>query len=81
MSACWNVLGVPISTSLSPAAARYATVPGGHPQGYTDCFDAFVADFYEAVVTGETPDGLPQFADGDLYMVVRTTGFSRWVAR
>ena len=50
--------------SLSPAAARYATLPGGHPQGYANCFDAFVADFYEAVETGEAPDGLPQFADG-----------------
>ncbi len=50
--------------SLSPAAARYATLPGGHPQGYADCFDAFVADFYEAVETGQAPDGLPQFADG-----------------
>jgi predicted dehydrogenase len=50
--------------SLSPAAARYATLPGGHPQGYADCFDAFVADFYEAVETGQAPDGLPVFADG-----------------
>ena len=50
--------------SLSPAAARYATLPGGHPQGYADCFDAFVADFYEAVQTGQAPDGLPVFADG-----------------
>ena len=31
------------------AAARFAFLPGGHPQGYADCFDAFVADFYEAV--------------------------------
>jgi predicted dehydrogenase len=50
--------------SLSPAAARYARLPGGHPQGYADCFDAFVADFYEAVQTGQAPDGLPQFPDG-----------------
>ena len=50
--------------SLSPAAARYANLPGGHPQGYADCFDAFVADFYEAVETGQVPDGLPLFADG-----------------
>ena len=50
--------------SLSAAAARYATLPGGHPQGYVDCFDAFVADFYEAVETGHAPDGLPLFADG-----------------
>ena len=50
--------------SLSPAAARYASLPGGHPQGYADCFDAFVGDFYEAIETGQAPDGLPQFADG-----------------
>ena len=50
--------------SLSPAAARYATLPGGHPQGYADCFDAFVADFYEGIETGVPPAGLPVFADG-----------------
>jgi predicted dehydrogenase len=50
-------------TSESPAAARYATVPAGHPQGYQDCFDAFVADTY-AALAGEPPDGLPTFADG-----------------
>ncbi len=50
--------------SLAPAAARYATLPGGHPQGYADCFDAFVADFYAAIRTGHAPDGLPVFADG-----------------
>jgi predicted dehydrogenase len=50
--------------SLSPAAARYATLPGGHPQGYADCFDAFVADFYEGIETGVPPAGLPAFADG-----------------
>ena len=50
--------------ALSPAAARLATLPAGHPQGYNDCFDAFVADAYAAVVTGEAPDGLPAFRDG-----------------
>ena len=30
--------------TLSPPAARFAFLPGGHPQGYADCFDAFVAD-------------------------------------
>jgi predicted dehydrogenase len=46
-----------------PAAARYSVVPSGHPQGYQDCFDAFVADTY-AALAGERPDGLPTFADG-----------------
>jgi predicted dehydrogenase len=50
-------------TYLSPVAARRAVVPVGHPQGYLDCFDAFVADSY-AAIAGEEPDGLPRFADG-----------------
>jgi predicted dehydrogenase len=50
-------------TGEHPGAARYTVVPAGHPQGYQDCFDAFVADTY-AAVGGEAPDGLPTFADG-----------------
>jgi predicted dehydrogenase len=50
--------------SLSPPAARLATLPAGHPQGYADCFDAFVADAYAAIRGGEPADGLPSFADG-----------------
>ena len=50
--------------TLSPAAARFAFLPGGHPQGYADCFDAFVADFYDGVRDGELPDGIPTFSDG-----------------
>jgi predicted dehydrogenase len=50
--------------TLDPAAARYVTLPGGHPQGYQDCFDAFVAESY-AAFAGEAPaDGLPGVADG-----------------
>ena len=49
---------------LSPAAARFATLPAGHPQGYADCFDSFVADVYAAVRGGELPEGTPTFADG-----------------
>ncbi len=50
--------------TLSPAAARFAFLPGGHPQGYADCFDAFVADFYDAVRSGSAVDGMPTFSDG-----------------
>jgi predicted dehydrogenase len=50
--------------SLSPEAARFATLPAGHPQGYADCFDGFVADVYDAVATGTPSDGLPTFTDG-----------------
>lgn len=48
---------------LGPGAARYATLPAGHAQGYGDAFDAFVADTY-AAIRGEPPDGLPRFGDG-----------------
>jgi predicted dehydrogenase len=48
---------------LAPAAARYVTLPAGHPQGYADCFDAFVADTY-AAVSGDKPEGLPALTDG-----------------
>jgi len=50
--------------TLSPPAARLAFLPAGHPQGYADCFDLFVADAYAAVAGGEAPDGMPVFADG-----------------
>ena len=49
---------------LSSAAARFSTLPPGHPQGYADCFDAFVADVYDAVAHGAPSDGLPGFEDG-----------------
>jgi predicted dehydrogenase len=49
--------------TLSAAAARLATTPAGHPQGYEDCFAAFIADTY-AAIEGRSVDGLPTFADG-----------------
>jgi predicted dehydrogenase len=51
-------------TTLAPEAAQYVTLPGGHPQGYHDCFEAFVAETYAAIRGGEAPDGLPGIADG-----------------
>lgn len=42
---------------------RLATLPAGHAQGYAQCFEAFVADTYTAIL-GATPNGLPTFADG-----------------
>jgi predicted dehydrogenase len=49
--------------TLRPAAARLATTPAGHAQGYAECFEAFVADAY-AAIGGADPDGLPRFAAG-----------------
>lgn len=50
--------------ALDARSARYSVLPPGHPQGYQDCFNLFVADVYEAIHTGTQPDGLPTFADG-----------------
>jgi len=50
--------------TLSPAAARFAFLPGGHPQGYADCFDAFVAEVYESIRSGSAAAGMPTFSDG-----------------
>ncbi|HYH88462.1 MAG TPA: Gfo/Idh/MocA family oxidoreductase [Solirubrobacteraceae bacterium] len=49
---------------LSPAAARLSKLPAGHPQGYADCFDLFVADVYAAVRGEGLADGVPMFRDG-----------------
>jgi predicted dehydrogenase len=50
--------------TLDPSAARYVTLPAGHPQGYQDCFDAFVAESYAAFAGEARADGLPSLADG-----------------
>jgi predicted dehydrogenase len=70
---------------LDPAASPYAVLPPGHPQGYQDCFDAFVADTYRAIRSGGTAgvDGLPTFADGaraaDITdAVLRSASSGRW---
>ena len=50
--------------TASPDSARLQRVPAGHPMGYQDAFDGFVADVYAAIAGDEVPDGLPTFADG-----------------
>ena len=49
---------------LRPDAARLSVLPSGHPLGYQDAFNAFVADTY-ATVSGEHREGLPTFSDGE----------------
>ena len=51
------------STKLGGDAARLSFLPAGHPQGYQDCFNSFVADSYE-YFCGATPVGLPVVVDG-----------------
>ncbi len=47
---------------------RLSTLPAGHPQGYAQCFESYVADSYAAAEAhegaGKVPEGLPTFADG-----------------
>jgi predicted dehydrogenase len=50
--------------TLAGEAAAYVTLPGGHPQGFHDCFDAFVAETYEAIRSGAPAEGLPMLEDG-----------------
>jgi predicted dehydrogenase len=69
--------------ALDPAAAGYAVLPAGHPQGYQDSFDAFVADVSRGV-RGEPAAGLPTFADGARAAritdaVVRSSRTRTWV--
>lgn len=71
------------AAGYSAAAARYSLLPPGHPQGYQDCFNAFVADTY-AAIRGVVPDGLPTFADGLRAAVltdavIRSSESSSWV--
>ena len=68
--------------SGSPGQRRLSYLPAGHPQGYGDCFAAFVADTY-AAIGGERPDGLPTFADGVrsariVEAVVRSAAAATW---
>lgn len=48
---------------MSADALRLSVLPPGHPLGFQDAFNAFVADSY-ANVRGDMRDGLPTFADG-----------------
>lgn len=52
------------AAALDPSAARLSFLPAGHPQGYQDAFNGFIADAYDAIRSGTVPDGLPQFTDG-----------------
>jgi predicted dehydrogenase len=47
----------------SESAKAYSILPAGHPQGYQDCFNAFVTDTYRTM-GGAIIDGVPNFSDG-----------------
>ncbi len=55
---------IPRGVTPFPTASRLLSpLPPGHPQGYQDCFNAFVGDVY-AAIRDDAVDGLPSFADG-----------------
>ncbi|UVI36158.1 Gfo/Idh/MocA family oxidoreductase [Brevibacterium spongiae] len=49
--------------TLHADAARLCSVPAGHPQGYQDAFNSFIADSY-SYFAGDLPEGLPTLRDG-----------------
>ena len=51
------------SSTESPTAGKYSILPAGHPQGYQDCFNAFISDSYQQI-SGIEVDGMPTFTDG-----------------
>jgi predicted dehydrogenase len=52
------------SIEMASAEAQHlAYLPPGHPQGYQDAFNAFIADAYASFL-GNTVEGLPTFVDG-----------------
>jgi predicted dehydrogenase len=51
------------ASGAGESARSFDLLPAGHPRGYHDCFDAFVADTYRAI-RGEIAEGLPLFSDG-----------------
>lgn len=67
----------------APEQRRLSVLPAGHPQGYAQCFENFVADTY-AAVRGERREGLPTFHDGVrsahiVDAVLRSARTGRWV--
>jgi predicted dehydrogenase len=50
-------------TLSSGDARRLSQVPSGHPQGYQDAFNSFVADAYSGFL-GDVRPGVPGLADG-----------------
>ncbi len=50
-------------TLTTPTGIQLSRLPAGHPQGYQDCFNAFVSDVY-ASISGQERTTMPTFTDG-----------------
>ena len=59
-----HILQVPRGTSeMAPDALALSCLPAGHPQGYQDCFNAFIKDVHRATRGGDS-SSMPDFRDG-----------------
>lgn len=70
-------------TLTSSDAKRLSQVPSGHPQGYQDAFNAFMADAYDEF-QGQVRDGVPSLSDGVratrlIEAVLLSAAEKRWV--
>ena len=59
-----TVLETGPETLHSPEALEVQKVPSGHPQGYRDAFEAFVANSYQTIAGDQVSIQLPTFSDG-----------------
>lgn len=62
-----EIIGEGSTGHLCFDASRLSFLPAGHPQGYPDAFNAFVADSYaslEHVLPEITEQSLPQLVNG-----------------
>ena len=50
---------------MLPGAAGYASLPGGHQEGWPDAFRNIIADIYQWVRTGQRPATVCTFADAE----------------
>lgn len=69
---------------LTPDAANLSVVPAGHPMGYQDAFDGFVADVYRRIHGLPAFGVLPTFDDGARMArltdaVLRSAAAGAWV--
>jgi predicted dehydrogenase len=59
-----NQIQIKDAVMMSPEAASYTDLPGGHAEGYPDTFKQVFRRFYRRVVDSSAPIEYPTFVDG-----------------
>ncbi len=59
-----NQIQIKDSVMMSPEAASYTDLPGGHAEGYPDTFKQVFRRFYRRVADSSAPIEYPTFVDG-----------------